>query len=371
MKVVHLIDSGGVYGAEKMLLALCAEQRRLGLDALVLSARLPAEKGRDIDIELRNADIPVISWPMRAGLSLREMYEINAWAVENQVDVMHAHGYKFNVLVASTRGRARIKMVTTVHGYTCVNIFSRLMVYDVLDRLSYFAFDRVVYVSPTQEQGWLARVVRRSCIPNGVDIRSLPIRGARGRERDGSTGTRLIAVGRLSAEKDYKLLLDAVSLLKKQHAGVTLSIFGEGPEEAALRRIIVGERLEGVKLEGYSNDIVTELCSHDVLVVSSKTEGMPISIMEAMCVGLRIAATAVGGVPLLLKDYPLAKLVTSRSADELACAIRGHFGDSRSLGEAELARVRERLSSATMARRYVKLYEGLLEFPRRDNGAIT
>ena len=140
---------------------------------------------------------------------------------------------------------------------------------------------------------------------------------------------------------------------------VTLDIFGKGPEEAKLRRVIADERLDQVEMRGYSNEIATELGLHDILVLSSRTEGMPITIIEAMCMGIRIVATQVGGIPALLGDYPLATLAKARSAPDLAEAIRTQISNSRSLDQAEMAAIRGLLSSSTMARRYVQVYETL------------
>lgn len=359
MRILHLIDSAGVYGAEKMLIALCIEQRRLGLDASVLSARLPTESERAIDAELRKSSVPVISWSMRAGLNFRAMREIHAWAAQHRVDVLHSHGYKFNVLLASAACRTRIRRVTTVHGYTWAGLFDRMMIYKTLDRWSHFAFDRVVYVSPALQGRSLLSTVKRSSIPNGIDVSALPIGGAPVRQLAREAGTRLLAVGRLAAEKDYGLLLRAVVLLRTRGVSVSLDIFGEGPERESLRRIIADEGLGEVTLRGYSNEISTELGRHDILVVSSRTEGMPITIVEAMCLGIRIVSTRVGGIPSLLENYPLATLAKGRSAADLAEAIETQIGSARSLGPAELAGIREGLSSAKMASRYAQLYESI------------
>lgn len=358
MRVLHLIDSGGVYGAEKMLLALCAEQRRLGVDALVLSARLPGEAERAIDGELRKSGVPVISWPMRAGLNVRAMSEVLAWGAKNQVDVLHSHGYKFNVLLAVSA--CSMKTVTTVHGYTWSGLFSRITIYNVLDRLSHFAFDRVVYVSPAMQRCSFVGAAKRSSIPNGIDVISLEAAGGRRKPDADKQSARLLAVGRLAPEKDYELLLRAVALLCKRGVSVSLDIFGEGPEEGKLRRVIADMSLGQVTLRGYSNQISGELGSHDVLVVSSRTEGMPITIIEAMCLGMRIVATRVGGIPSLLENYPLASLAKRRNPADLADAIQAQMADSRSLTAAEVGQISTRFSSATMARRYIQLYEGIL-----------
>jgi glycosyltransferase involved in cell wall biosynthesis len=350
-----------------MLLALCVEQRRLGVDASVLSARLPGESERAIDIELRKHGVPVVSWPMRGGLNFRAMAEIHAWAEDHRVDLLHSHGYKFNVLLALIR--RSIRRVTTVHGYTWSGLFSRITLYNALDRLSHLAFDRVVYVSPVMQRRSFVRAANRSSIPNGIDMPSVEIAGEYRRRSVESESVRLLAVGRLAAEKDYELLLRTVALLRKRGTSVSLDIFGEGPEEGKLRRVIAEEGLGQVELRGYSNQISTELVLHDVLVVSSRTEGMPITIIEAMCLGIRIVATAVGGIPSLLENYPLAMLARRRSPADLADAIQAQIASSRSLEPEEVARIRSMFSSSTMARRYVQLYEAALDQLSRANVA--
>lgn len=359
MRVLHLIDSAGVYGAEKMLLALCMEQRRLGVDASVLSARLPDEAEKAIDLELRRAGVPVVSWPMRAGLNFRAMRQIHAWAAKQRVDVLHSHGYKFNVLLASTPGGGRARKVTTIHGYTGASLFDRMTVYKLLDRLSHLAFDRVVYVSPALRRCALVRGAKASSIPNGIDVGALRTVASQLKPPAPGSGGCLIAVGRLAPEKDHELLLRAVALLRKRGVSVRLDIFGEGPEKANLRRLIAEEQLDQVELRGYSNEIASELGLHDMLVSSSRREGMPITIIEAMCMGMKIVSTRVGGIPGLLRDYPLATLVRAGSVPDLADAIQTQMSNTKSLDQAKVAAIRDLLSSSTMARRYAQIYESM------------
>jgi glycosyltransferase involved in cell wall biosynthesis len=368
MRILHLIDSAGLYGAERMLVTLCVEQRRLGHDVRVVSARLPEQPEKAVDIELRNSEVPVLSWPMRVGSSFRAMREICEWAVNHRVDVLHSHGYKFNVLLATARCPVHIRKVTTVHGYTWAGTFDRMMVYKTADRLSHFAFDQVVHVSEVLRRHSLVNAAKRSIIPNGIDVASLPMVGARPPRAAANAGIRLLAVGRLALEKDYELLLYAVALLRKRGLTVSCDIFGEGPEEARLRRIIAREGLDGVELRGYSDKIPSEILAHDILVVSSRTEGMPITLIEGMCLGTKIVATRVGGIPSMLEAYPLATLADRRRAADLADAIQTQIGSSRSLDPGELHRLRCSFSSATMARRYVRVYSSLLGTSSCESG---
>lgn len=344
-----------------MLLALCLEQRRLGVDASVLSARLPEESERAIDAYLRKLDVPVISWPMNAGLNLRAMREIRAWSLTHGVSVLHSHGYKFNVLLALTPRAASIRTVTTVHGYTSAGVFNRMTLYKQADKLSHLALDRIVYVSPALRGPWRFNAAKRLSIPNGIDVSRLPTVAERKCEgRADGAGVRLLAVGRLAPEKNFELLFCALAVLKERGLSVSLDVFGEGPEEARLRHIIEDGGLNEIHLRGYSDHIAAELSQHDILVVSSITEGMPMTVIEAMCMGMRIVATSVGGIPTLLANYPMGILVRNRDAIDLADAIQLQIANSRFLEEREISNIRERMSSATMARRYTRLYEEML-----------
>ncbi|MDX5429536.1 MAG: hypothetical protein LPK45_00665, partial [Bacteroidota bacterium] len=98
MKILHLIDSGGLYGAEKVLLNLAIEQKRQGMEPVMLSAGLPNIEDKAIEIEARKVGIEVVAWRMKAGLNIREGLRIIEWACSNGVKVLHSHGYKFNII---------------------------------------------------------------------------------------------------------------------------------------------------------------------------------------------------------------------------------------------------------------------------------
>jgi hypothetical protein len=99
LKVLHLIDSGGLYGAEKMLLSLVQEQLKQGLDPMILSAGEPGTDEKPIEAEARNKGLPVTAWRMAPGLNLKESWKILKWAQDNKYQLLHSHGFKFNVLL--------------------------------------------------------------------------------------------------------------------------------------------------------------------------------------------------------------------------------------------------------------------------------
>ena len=130
LKVLHLIDSGGLYGAEKMLLSLVKEQLKTGLEPMILSAGELDVIEKPIEAEAKRLGLPVIPWRMKPGLNLKESFKILRWAKKNRYDLLHSHGFKFNVLLGIYPERVRkIPMIATLHGYVYAPRFSKLWFY--------------------------------------------------------------------------------------------------------------------------------------------------------------------------------------------------------------------------------------------------
>lgn len=134
----------------------------------------------------------------------------------------------------------------------------------------------------------------------------------------------VVTVGRLSAEKGHIVLLNAVKILADQGLYLQLRLVGSGPYQAEIEREI--ERLSltnCVSLLGMlaSHEVANELLQADVFCLPSFAEGVPISIMEAMAVGVPVVATSVGGIPELLTNAVTGWCTAPGRADQLAEAL--------------------------------------------------
>lgn len=135
------------------------------------------------------------------------------------------------------------------------------------------------------------------------------------------TGSRLLFVGRLAAEKGLPILLEAVARLD----GATLDLVGDGPERKILEARTQALDISGrVRFFGYQTQqqIREILRQTDVFVMSSFTEGVPVVLMEAMAAGVPVVATQVGGIPELVHDGHNGLLVAPGDANAAAAAIR-------------------------------------------------
>lgn len=369
MKVLHLIDSGGLYGAEIMLLSLATEQLRLGMEPIIASIGNPGEGEKPLEAEARRRGVKVEPFRMRSGPNLLGALRILRFARGQGVALVHSHGYKANILFGLLlQGIRRLPMVSTVHGWTSTGRISKMWFYEWLDARSLTCIDRVVLVNAAMagHERLLKNRERLLVVNNG-----LPCETAAGQVSLNDkvaafcrSGFTLCAIGRLSAEKGFDLLLDAVKEAAVGWPGLRLVIIGEGRQRAALEHQVdnLGLRKQ-VLLPGYVANASRYLPLCQGFVLSSLSEGLPIVVLEAMQAGVPIVATRVGGVPEVLAEGKAGLLVEAGNRSRLADAIR-QIRESGTLCEKLITtaarRVREHYSSAAMARQYLAVYQGLL-----------
>lgn len=376
MRILHLIHSEGVYGAELILVYLAREMQRLGHEVIVGSMRDPGTP--TTDFEKFCADTGLAVEPIRVPPRPTPAVIRTLLGVRRRIapDLIHSHGYKADILLGLLPRRVRGPMLTTAHGWTDPPAFTSLWLYQALDRLSLRQLDRVVVVAPHMLAIDAVRGLPRgrcTVIENGIP--SLPQRLADQRSRGVSAlpatlqqfVTRrptLVAIGRLSQEKGFDVLLEAFAQARVQSPGFQLAIVGEGPERAALSATLARLDLhEHVQLAGYVEGADRVLGDARGFVMSSFTEGMPLALLEAMQWNVPIVATAVGAIPHILEQGAGGALVPPRDAGALAEALRALMRREAAVAQrtaTAAAAVNEKYSSARMAQSYCDVYGQML-----------
>jgi len=373
MKVLHIIDSGGLYGAEKMLLALVKEQVRQGLKPVILSASEFGTGQKPLEIEANRRNLPIINFPMRAGFNFKQTLEIIRWAKAQRYQILHSHGYKFNVLLGMfPKKLCCIPIVSTLHGYTHAPRFSKLWFYHALDRFAIRRIKGIALVGEVMKKEIpksLANIYSE-VIPNGLDISEVE------RLSNISMGEPftsffkshqpvVLGVGRLSREKGFSNLISAFALLKNRFPKSGLVIVGEGQCRKEFEDLILGAGLrEDVLMPGYSSYVPTILKYADLLVMPSHSEGLPITLLEAMALRTSIVASAVGEIPRVLDYGKAGEIINNLEAPMLAGTIeRSLINCEISKNRADYAHeiVKKRYSSTAMARNYLIFYSRILE----------
>lgn len=202
-------------------------------------------------------------------------------------------------------------------------------------------------------------------IHNGIDIASFQGVEAGETLPDAIRGKLLIgAVGSLTREKGFDVLLDSFSRLAGNRPDVHLCLLGDGPLrqslEAQAGALGVADR---VCLPGHVTDVRPWLSAFELMVVPSRSEGLPMVVLEAMASGRAVVATRVGGIPEVVQDGCTGLLVPPENAAALAAAMGDSLGDAarrRGWGQAGLEYVRQEFSLAGMIDKLDRLYQRLL-----------
>jgi glycosyltransferase involved in cell wall biosynthesis len=284
------------------------------------------------------------------------------------IAIWHGHDYKSNALGLLLRRFWRMRLVTTVHGW--VHHTARTPLYYWVDRLCLPRYERVICVSEDLYRRCLERgVPARRCvlIENGIDTEefSRSLSASEARQRLGLESGRFLlgAVGRLSAEKGFDLLIRAVAQLVGDGLNVGLLIAGEGDERARLQALIGELGLpERVRLLGYCSDTLGLYQAIDAYVLSSLREGLPNVLLEAMALSVPVVATNIAGVPHLVRNGTNGLLVEPGDVGGLASAVRMLAGEPdlrRRLGQAGRVTIEEGYSFARRMEKIRQVYDEL------------
>ena len=174
-------------------------------------------------------------------------------------------------------------------------------------------------------------------------------------------------VGNIAAlvpHKGHRYLIDAAPLVLRDVPDARFIIAGQGELESALRKRIHGHHLEKhVILAGFRADVISWLKSFDLFVLSSVTEGLGTSLLDAMAAARAVVATKAGGIPEIVEHEHTGLLVPPRDAEALAHATVRLLRDEprrAQMGSNGLSRVRERFSADRMVDQTLALYDRLV-----------
>jgi len=327
-KILHILAPGEVGGLESVVRSLASAQQAQG-HLVAVAAVVDRESPEHPWITAARAEgIPVYPCPIPPRAYHKERAAIARICRTLGPEIVHTHGYRPDVLAGGVARRLGHGTVTTVHGFTGGGIRNRF--YEWLQLRAFRRFGAVVAVArPLGERLAAAGVPRERLhvIPNAYEAPGPPLGRDAARTILGvpPEGYRLGWAGRLSREKGADVLVEALGLLRD--LPIALSVLGTGREAAALAgragALGVSER---VQWHGTVPDAARLLPAFDCFVLSSRTEGTPMVLFEAMAAGVPVVATAVGGVPDIVSAEE-ALLVPPESPAALAGAIRAVYAD--------------------------------------------
>lgn len=371
MKILQLISSAGYFGAESVLIELSLALQSLGHTVVVGIFNNKHRPNLDLVDAATRVGLSVEIFECRGRLDLSAVRLIEKYVRNASIDVLHTHGYKSNTYALLSNWRNRRLLVSTCHNW--INANSKMRLYGWFDRLILRNYDEVVPVSRTVHD----QLVRAGFDPsvltiveNGIDTRRYgdqTTRPASRAEYGFDDGNMVIGtVGRLSGEKGLIYLLQAVHQLPST-INWRLLIIGDGEQRNELERIAHDlEISDKVVFAGRRNDIPNVIQAMDLFALPSLVEAQPIALLEAMASGIPVAASAVGDVPIILRDGELGEVVPAGDATALSYALyRSLSNTAEAKARASTARrhVCAQYSSERMARDYLVVYRRARQAP--------
>ena len=313
-------------------------------------------------LESRGVPVRAVVLPPRAYRA--EARAIRTLVGETDAQIVHSHGYRTDVIAKLSLGSFNAAIVSTAHGFTGGGWRNQL--YERLQVEAWKRCDGVVAVSAPLVDSLESRGVNRTkiqLIPNAWrDSGSRATRTEARRILGIADDVRAMGwVGRLSSEKGPDVALEAFG--RSPGDGTELHFVGDGRMRAELE---TQAREQGIHRQviwhGPVADAGRYLAAFDLLVLSSRTEGTPIVLFEAMAAGVPIVATAVGGVPDVVSVRE-ALLVPPDDPDALAAAIGRLLDDPeecRKLTESAARRLNSAYALEPWLEAHESLYRGLI-----------
>lgn len=310
---------------------------------------LPWKNALATDLEERGVGVRCFGSRSNAAI-LRAVPAVARWLGEERADLLHAH-----LPMAGVAGRLAARLADVPVVYTEHNLQQRYHhLTRLAARLTWRLQERVVAVSGEVADSALAvhgQGVPVTVVRNGIEIppRPDPAAVARLRAELGLAADAEVVgtVAVMRVQKRLDLWLDAAARLAARHPACRFLLVGDGPERATLESRAAEDDLAGrVVFAGLQEDVTPYLAAMDVFMMSSRFEGLPLALLEAMAAGRPVVATPVGGVGEVVDDGVHALLVPFAEDDAFPRALAA--AAERLLAEPDLAgeltgRARERV----------------------------
>ena len=351
LRVAHVTQGLDLGGSEKLLVEFARHADRQRFELLFISL---GDRG------VLTKDVESLGWPVMplnvpSGLRPELVLRLARWLRCQRIDVVHTHDDRQLLYGALAARLARVpRVIHTRHGRS-LGLSPRQQ---RLVALAARRIHRFVCVSRDA-----ARLSARQGIPrqklciiwNGIDLDRFSFTGL---HPDGPA----VLVARLSPEKDIGTLIEAARLMVRREPSFRLEIAGDGTCLTELqdwtRRLGLEDR---VRFLGATHFVHGVLSRARLFVLSSISEGVSLTLLEAMATGLPVVATDVGGNPEVVSHGETGLLVAPRDPAALARAIWRVWSDrnlGRELGAAGRRRVEKHFEVRRMVAQYEKLYEG-------------
>ena len=384
MRIARIMTRLNLGGPARQALASDPELSRRGHE-LRLFTGAPQEGEGDLFEEARRSGIDVVRVPglgrnPKPGADLSALRSLRASLSSYSPDVLHTHATKAGLLGRlASRGRPW-PLVHTFHGHVLEGYFSKPVSSALTwsERMLAASTSKILAVSERTREDLLRLKVapahKLAVVTPGVALDELlgldlveASAGAAFRERCGCVEGEVlvVVVGRLASVKRPLVALEAFCRAASREPRLRLAFVGDGAERTALEASLAelpSALRERVTLQGAMASMLPVLAGADLVLLSSRSEGMPVALIEAAAAAVPVVATPVGGVPELVVHGETGRLAEDAVGLGLSLVeLARHEHLRRSMGLAARGRVRVRHSGAALADRLESVYSSVRE----------
>lgn len=311
IKVLHVRSTIGMYGAEQVLLNVLPElDLRCDITLITLESDFP--ESAMLRASVSSVGVEVYGFETKRRIDSVVIESVKSRLEKSEIDVIHTHDYKSLFYIYSIAKKMNIPVIHHVHG-ALGNTFNE-RIYGLVEKWMMRKVSKILTVSQDQKKNLDNNFIpypEIKQINNGTVVKCLD-----DYKENNRAVLNLIMVARFTEEKNHLMALELVSKLKENNISVVLTLLGDGPLKGDIKKSIEFLGIKDcVNLVGFTQEVGMWLAQSDVLLITSKTEGMPLNMLEAMERGLPVISTSVGEIPRIIQAASCGK--TFSKLDEL------------------------------------------------------
>jgi glycosyltransferase involved in cell wall biosynthesis len=337
VRVLRLFSRLNVGGPSIHVILLTAGLKKRGYTTQLVVGRESSREGNLLDFAREKGveclQLESLGREIRLLSDYRSFRQLYRMMREFRPSIVHTHTAKAGLLGRLAARLAGVPVVVhTYHGHVLRGYFGPIknLLFRWLETLLSHSTDALIAVSESVRTDLVSLGVapegKIRVVPLGLELErlstSLPRGGLRLPRGIPPQSALVGIVGRLAPIKDLSTFLEACTFVRKSFPDTHFAVVGDGEERSLLERRCEELGLaSSVHFYGWLSDMRTVYGDLDVVVNSSRNEGTPVALIEAMAAGLPVVATRVGGTPDLLGDGSRGTLVPAADPEALAAAI--------------------------------------------------
>lgn len=325
LKVMHMISSRGMYGAENVVLSWMNQIPKIDTSLLVFAS----PKQTTSPLVQKAKALGFSSMPMHIGKfkCLSTTRKTIDFFRSSQPDIIQSHGYKGLFYGKILSWRTKTPLIHTNHGFVTTSRKAKFNTWVELFICRYFPPDQIIAVGENIQKIFISaginpQIITRinnAVMPESPTLSTKPPTDLQKKMHE----RRVICYsGRLSYEKGPDLLIKAIPMVVKKFSNVLFILAGDGPMSGDIKRQIQTSGISNHVLQiGFRTDVNKIMATSQAVILPSRSEGIPLTMLEAMMLGKPIIGFAVGGIQETIQHRKTGILAQPECVEELANAL--------------------------------------------------